>query len=238
MKRKSVFAVLAVLAMTGLTSCHGLFSTANGADTLALPDSDGLVLQVARTSKLYTAEYQVHKIVTHDDVQYLTATIAGQKFETPITLGDRKIAIPIDVTLKAYIDFAGFSLDNIERSADGQTLHVTLPDPRVVVTSSKVDHAGIQQFVDLFRSDFTDAEMADYTQQGVDAVLDLVPQMGIIETARDNAAAMLIPLFARMGYREERIVVSFRKEYTKTDVPRLFDSELSVARLSQKGGEE
>ena len=159
MKRKCVFAVLAVLAMTGLTSCHGLFSTANGADTLALPDSDGLVLQVARTSKLYTAEYQVHKIVTHDDVQYLTATIAGQKFETPITLGDRKIAIPIDVTLKAYIDFAGFSLDNIERSADGQTLHVTLPDPRVVVTSSKVDHAGIQQFVDLFRSDFTDAEI-------------------------------------------------------------------------------
>lgn len=238
MKRKSALAVLAVLAMTMPTGCHGLFSTPDAADTLALPDSDGLVLQVSRTSRLYTAEYQVHKIVTHDDVQYLTATIAGQKFETPITLGDRKIAIPIDVTLKAYIDFASFSQDNIERSADGHTLHVTLPDPRVVVTSSKVDHAGIQQFVDLFRSDFTDAEMADYTQQGVDAVLDMVPQMGIIETARESAAATLIPLFARMGYREERIVVTFRKDFTKTDVPQLFDSELSVARLSQKGGDE
>lgn len=238
MKRKSTFATLAIAATAVLSGCHGWFAPADGADTLLLPDSDGLVLQVSRTSRLYTAEYQVHKIVTHDDVRYLSATIAGQKFETPITLGDRKIAIPIDVTLKAYIDFSDFGLDNIERSADGQTLHVTLPDPRVVVTSSKVDHAGIQQYVDLFRSDFSDAEMADYTQQGVESVMAMVPQMGILETARQSAAATLIPLFARMGYREERIVVSFRKEFTKADIPLLYDEERSVTRLLQKGGEE
>ena len=238
MKRKYAFAALVIMAMGTLCGCHGMFAPTDGADTLQLPDSDGLVLQVARTSKLYTAEYQVHKIVTHNDVRYLSATIAGQTIETPITLGDRKIAIPIDVTLKAYIDFSDFSLDNIERSADGHTLHVTLPDPKVVVTSSRVDHAGTQQYVDFFRSDFSDEEMSDYTRQGVEAVLNTVPQMGIIETARQSAAATLIPLFARMGYREERIVVTFRKDFTNTDMPHLFDSEHSTGHYKLKGGDE
>ena len=232
MNRKIVFTPLTLLFMTLFGACLDRPTDADKADQSHLPDSVGLVLQVTRTSKLYTAEYQVHKIVTHNDVRLLHATIAGKKFETPLPLGDRKIAIPIDVTLRAYIDFSNFSTDNIERSADGTTLHVTLPDPKVVVTASDIDHAGTQQFVDFFRSDFTDEEMMDFTRQGVDAVLNMVPEMGIIETARESAAATLIPLFARMGYQEERIVVTFRKEFTGKDIQKLYDREHSVLRLS------
>lgn len=227
---------LVLLATMLLGACHEGAEQAGQADMEQLPDSDGLVLQVSRVSKLYTAEYQVHKIVTHDDVRYLEASIGGMTYKTPISLGDRKIAIPINVTLKAYVDFSGFSTRNIERSADGSTLHVTLPDPKVVVTASKVEHAQMQQYVDWLRSDFTDQEMADYTRQGVEAVLRTVPQMGILETARQSAAAQLIPLFARMGYKEERIVVTFRKDFGKADMPRLYDAENSVVKLNKKGG--
>jgi hypothetical protein len=186
-----------------------------------------LILQVRQTSKLYTAEYRVHKIVTHEDVKHLSATVLGHKYQAPLSLGDRKIAIPIDVTLRAYVDFSTFSESQVERSADGQHLHVILPDPKVIITSSRVDHEQTRQFVDILRSDYTDAEMTDYTSQGVRSILQQVPQLGILETARQSAATTLIPLFARLGYDEGNIVVTFRKEFTEKDLPFYFDGNLS-----------
>ena len=155
-------------------------------------------------------------------------------FDTQLSLGDRKIAIPIDVTLKAYIDFSTFNESQIERSADGRQIHVILPDPKVVVTSSKVDHESTKQFTDILRSDFTDAEMTDYTSQGVRSILRSVPRLGILETARQSAAATLIPLIASMGYSPEDIVVTFRKNYTEADLPLLMDNERSVVKMKSE----
>ena len=132
------------------------------------------------------------------------------------------------MTLKAYIDFSNFKADQIERSPDGQHIHVILPDPKVVVTSSKVDHASVRQFADLLRSDYSDEELTDFTAQGVRQILHQVPELGILNTARDNAAAILIPLFAALGYEEENIVISFRKEFTSKDLPFYYDEKESV----------
>ncbi|MCR4994529.1 MAG: DUF4230 domain-containing protein [Bacteroidales bacterium] len=197
-------------------------------------DSVDFILKVRQTSRLYTAEYQVHKIVTHADVKRLKTTVLGYDvIDTDLPLGDRKIAIPIDVTLKAYIDFSHFSEKQVERSSDGRHIHIVLPDPKVVVTSSKVDHASVRQFSALLRSDYSDAEMTNFTAQGVRAVLYAVPQMGILETARQSAAATLIPLVASMGYEPDHIVVTFRKDFTGKDLPLLFDNEKSVVRFGK-----
>lgn len=226
MKMKVLFSLLLCLAMLmGGSGCTCSVNDHAASDSLAVPDTMDLILSVRQTSRLYTAEYRVHKIVTYDDVRHLSATLLGHEFQAPLSLGDRKIAIPIDVTLRAYVDFSFFSDSQIERSADGRHLHVTLPDPKVVVTSSRVDHEQTRQFVDILRSDFTDAEMTDFTEQGVRSILRQVPQMGILETARQSAAATLIPLFSKLGYREEDIVVTFRKEFTEKDLPFYYDSE-------------
>ena len=219
----STFLLFALLGLEGCTRTPEAAETASGMEAVA--DSTTLLLRVRQTSRLYTAEYKVHKIVTHEDVKHLQATLLGRQFDTALPIGERKIAIPIDVTLRAYIDFTNFSDKQVERSEDGRKLHIILPDPKVIVTSSRVDHASTRQFRDLLRSDFTDAEMADYTAQGVQSILRAVPQMGILETARKSAAATLIPLFAQMGYAEEDIVVTFRKEFTERDLPFYFDSE-------------
>ena len=68
-----------------------------------------LIMQVQKCSKLYTSEFKVHKIVTHDDVIRLRGSLLQQTYNIKIPLGERKIAIPMDATLKAYIDFSGFS---------------------------------------------------------------------------------------------------------------------------------
>ena len=69
-----------------------------------------LVMQIRKHSRLYTAEYRIKKIVTHDDVKRLKGTFLGKQFDMKMPIGDRKIAIPMSAKLKAYIDFSSFKL--------------------------------------------------------------------------------------------------------------------------------
>lgn len=96
-----------------------------------------MVMQIQKCSRLYTAEYNVRKIVTHDDVMRLKGNIMNTPVNIKLPVGDRKIAIPISARLKPYIDFSQFSDKNIER--DGDKITIILPDPKVALTSSSVD---------------------------------------------------------------------------------------------------
>ena len=150
-------------------------------------------------------------------------------FDVKVPIGERKVMIPLDVTLKAYIDFTGFGEKNVLRSGD--RIVVTLPDPRVVVTSSRINHDEVKQFVALTRSDYTSAELADFTRQGEDEILASVPQLGILEMARENAAHVLVPMLTRLGYDERNIVISFRKDFTTADMPLLLEREGRTEKL-------
>ena len=184
---------------------------AQGIDTVPM-----LIMQVQKCSKLYTAEYRVHKIVTHDDALRLKGSLLKKQFDIKLPMADRKIAIPIDAKLKAYIDFSDFSEKNIER--DGKKITIVLPDPQVSMTSSKIDQKNVRQYVALTRSDFSDAELADYQQQGRKAIIESIPKMGILESAQRNAAKVLVPMLKELGYAEENITIAFRKQYGPKDM--------------------
>lgn len=175
-----------------------------------------LVTQVQQCSRLYTTEYHIHKIVTHDDKMKLSGSFLKQDFSINLPLGDRRIAIPMDATLKAYIDLSSFSNKNIQRN--GKELIVTLPDPKIVLTSTKIDHKEVKQFVALTRHNFTDAELTSYEAQGRKQIIASIPQMGIIEQAQESAARQLVPIFTAMGYKESDITISFRKKFTISDL--------------------
>lgn len=180
-----------------------------------------LIMQIQQCSRIYTTEYKIHKIVTYDDVVRLKGTILAKDFNIKVPLGDRKIAIPMDATLKAYIDMNDFSEHNIERM-DGKII-VTLPDPKIIMTSSKIDQNNIKEYIGLVRSHFTDAEMTDYEKQGRAAIIESIPRLGIIPTAQENAARVLIPLFTQMGYKEEELIIQFRKEYNLPGIQSLIN---------------
>ena len=169
-----------------------------------------LIMQVQQCSKLYTAEYRVHKIITHDDALRLKGQLLSKSFNVKVPLADRKIAIPMDAKIKAYIDFSEFSEKNIERSGDKIT--IILPDPQVVMTSSKIDQNNVKQYVGLTRAHFSDEELARYQQQGREAILQSIPDMGIEETARANSAKVLVPMLTQLGYEEQNITIAFRKD--------------------------
>ncbi len=180
-----------------------------------------MIMQIQKCSKLYTAEYKVHKIVTHTDQLKLKGSILQQVFNIQLPIGDRKVAIPMDATLKASVDFSQFSANNIRRN--GQKIEIILPDPEVTMTSSRIDHENIKKHVSILRSNFTDAEMTSLEKQGRAAILNSVPKMGIIDMAKDNAARTIIPMIVQMGFNEQDITITFRKQFTVDDLPRMLD---------------
>jgi len=199
---------IVLLASVMLTACHS--GSEKPEDTAPRDTLPQLVTQIQRCSRLYTTEYKIHKVVTHDDVLRLKGSLLNKDFDIPLPLGERKIAIPMDATLKAYIDFSNFSERNIERY--GNKVTILLPDPQVVMTSSKINQNEIREYVGFTRSHFSDKELSGYEQQGRQAILNSIPELGIVSAAQANAARVLVPMLTELGYREEDIIIAFRKD--------------------------
>ena len=210
----------AILLFAGC-SCSGDAPEEKPAPYQSIDTVPMLVMQIQKCSRLYTTEYKVHKIVTHDDVIRLQGSLLKQNINIRLPLGDRKVAIPIDATLKAYIDFSGFSEANIERQ--GEKITILLPDPKVELTSSKVNQQEIRSYVGLMRAGFSDEEMSNYERQGREAIIQSIPQLGIVDMARANAARALVPLLQQLGYQEEDITIAFRKEFKPYDIRRFLE---------------
>lgn len=195
---------LLLLAIILSGSCKRGGSDGGGASIDTIPM---MVQQIKECSRLYTAEYKVHKIITHSDTSKISATVLGQKLNLNLPGGRRKVAIPIDAVLKAYIDFSNFSEDNVR--SEGGKIYIDLPNPHVVITSSKIDHEGIKKYVSIIRSDFSDEELALYEKQGRQDIINDIPNLGILNTARRSAASQLLPLISMLGIPQENIVITF-----------------------------
>lgn len=217
-----------LLALGGFRGCKQKPSSIAGAGDSVPVDTSGAVMRLRAQSRLYTSEYRIHKIVTHDDLLRFQGQFLGYSYEKTFHLGDRKIAIPINATFKAYVDFSGFSEKNVERY--DSLIHIILPDPRVILTSSSVDHDGIRQYTSMFRSGYSDREMADLTAQGVESIIAGMGQTDIIERARESAARVIIPLMVQLGYRPDHVVVTFRQGLDLGAPSVYYDSDHSVVR--------
>lgn len=173
-----------------------------------------LVYRVQQCSRLYTTEYHIHKIITHEDILRLKGNVMGRDINVALPLGERKVAIPMDATLKAWIDLSDFSEKNITR--EGNHLSILLPDPQITLTSSKIRQNDIHEYVGMMRSHFTDKEMTAYQQQGRKAILESIDQQGFIKEAQANAARVLVPLIVQLGFQEQDISIIFRKDMNVT----------------------
>ena len=222
MKQSICYISLLLLLLTGCGGNKKAERKAEPLDTIPM-----MVMQIQKCSKLYTAEYHLHKIVTHDDQMRLKGTFLAREFDITLPFGNRRIAIPMNATMKAYIDFSDFSEKNVRRR--GKKIEIMLPDPKVELTQSKIDHQEIKKQVSILRGSFTDEEMANYERQGRAAILNDIPKLGIVGMAREGAAHTLIPMIMQMGYEENDITITFRKEFTLEDLPTLLDAK-SIAK--------
>lgn len=206
--------VFAALAVAGCSRKQTPRQQPEYVDTIPM-----LVMQVQKCSRLYTAEYKMHKIITHDDEIRMKGKFLNQDYDVALPMGSRKIAIPIDATVKAYIDLSSFSEKNVRRVGD--KIDVTLPDPRIEMTSSRINHGEIRKYVALTRQNFSDKEMAGYEQQGRQTIINDIPQTGIMEMAKESAARVMVPFFVGMGFNEKDITISFRKDFSDNEIKKM-----------------
>ena len=211
--------IMTTLMVVGTCGCGN--DSPQEKEPMATDTIPELITRIQKCSRLYTTEYHIHKIVTHDDIIRLKGNIMRKNFNIALPLGDRKIAIPMDATLKGYIDLTDFSENNIERNGDHIT--ILLPDPQVTLTSSKINQKEIRSYVGLTRSYFTDKEMTNFEQQGRQAILNNISNTDIIRTTQENAARVLVPIIVQLGYKEENVTIAFRKNL---DVLQLIHSSL------------
>lgn len=179
-----------------------------------------LILKIQRCSRLYSTEYKIHKIITHEDQKVMK--IGSMSFDIPLT--DRHIAIPMDATIKAYVDMENFSDRNI--ATNGTHIVITLPEPKIEVTSTIVQHDKTQEHVAIARQNYTAKEQEDLHRQGLLSITENAINNGIIENARASVARTLVPMLQQMGYEDQNIEIRFSKqEYNLSDLPILLDSK-------------
>lgn len=185
-----------------------------------------LITQVKKCSRLYTAEYKIHKIITHNDEVRAKGKILNHEYDVALPVGERKVAIPVDATIKAYIDFGDFSERNIKRN--GRKMEILLPDPHVQLTASRINHGEIRKYVAMMRKNFSDAELANYEQQGRKAIINDIPRLDITDMAKESATKIIVPFFVGMGFNEEDITVTFRKDFTAKEIIRMVDHTTEI----------
>lgn len=196
-------------------------------DTPAAVDTiPTLITQVKKCSRLYTAEYKIHKIITHNDEVRAKGKILNHEYDVALPVGERKVAIPVDATIKAYIDFSDFSERNIKRN--GRKMEILLPDPHVQLTASRINHGEIRKYVAMMRQNFSDAELANYEQQGRKAIINDIPKLDITDMAKESATKIIVPFFVGMGFKEEDITVTFRKDFTAKEIIRMVDPTTEI----------
>ena len=184
-----------------------------------------LITQVKKCSRLYTAEYKIHKIITHNDEVRAKGKILNHEYDVALPVGERKVAIPVDATIKAYIDFGDFSERNIKRN--GRKMEILLPDPHVQLTASRINHGEIRKYVAMMRQNFSDAELANYEQQGRKAIIN-IPRLDITDMAKESATKIIVPFFVGMGFDEKDITVTFRKDFTAKEIIRMVDPTTEI----------
>ena len=201
----NIIALLSLLSMTGCNGNEEPMAEEEPIDTLP-----AILIQMRQCSRMYTTEYKVHKILTHDDVIRVKGTLFNQDYIFRLPIGDRKIAIPMEATLKAYIDMSELTEESIVR--EGDRITVKLPRPHVALTSTKIDQKNIREYVSLSRAYFSDQEMQQYERQGREAIIRNIPRYGIVEQARISAARLLIPIISQMGFPEEKVTIVFDED--------------------------
>ncbi len=147
------------------------------------------VMQLKELSELATVEYTITKIIKASDDQ------------TWYKIGDRKILMSCQATVKAGIDLSQLKSEDVSINGD----EITLTLPRATIQSLNIKPEDIRtefQEVGLFRSDFTAAERNQLMAQGEAQIRKNMASTDILRTAESNASLFIGQFLRQLGYQK------------------------------------
>ena len=185
--KKSLFLFFIFGALCSITSCSNLQDRIDK----QVKSMDGM-------AQLGTVEYTITKIVKVDDNAFYK-------------IGDRKILFSCRAYMKAGIDLADFTAEDVRLDKKSNSIHVQLPQPKVLSFNMPLDEAKLEyESVSTLRSDFTTEDRMNFLKQGEENILADVENLGILYDAEKNATLFFESLFASLGVEEVKI--TFKEE--------------------------
>ena len=203
---QSAFFVLCSL----LFGCNSSISPSGRSDAQPEKDTVNLLMQLQECSKLYSSEYLLRKFVIEKSSQSIEGQFMNQKISVPVPSRSRRIAIPVNLVVKGYIDMSLLRQEDIR--TDGQRIQIILPDPKFKITSIQIDRDNIVQDADLLRPSYNEEKIISLVRNMVNQIHKELPKEKFMETAKNNAAYTLFPLLQNLGFKE--IQMTYRTELT------------------------
>ncbi|ULQ54651.1 DUF4230 domain-containing protein [Flavihumibacter fluvii] len=152
------------------------------------------VLTIREMGELATTEYSITKIVKASDDQ------------TWYKIGDRKILISVEATLKAGIDLQAVKAEDI--SIDGKKITLVLPPPKLISLTIPPDKIKVAyEEVGMLRTGFDNAERDALLAQAEKQIYNAAASTGIFTTTEINTRQYLTAFLEKLGY--EQIMISF-----------------------------
>lgn len=161
------------------------------------------VFALREMSELATVEYIVTKIIRASDDK------------TWYKVGDRKILMSCEASVKAGIDMSAIREENI--SIEGKSISLVLPKAHLVSINIRPEDVKVEyEETGIFRDNFSSAERDQLMTQGEKQIRNSVDSLGVLQTAETNASLFVSNYLKQLGY--DRIHIRFSNTSTS---PRL-----------------
>ena len=153
------------------------------------------ILTLKEMSELATVEYTLTKIIKADDNK------------TWFKIGDRKLLMSCEATIKAGVDLSGITESSF--TVDGKNVELVLPPPKVISFSIPPDKIKVEyQEVGFLREPFKTGERDQLAAQAEAQIKNSINSLGILEQAKANTSLVVNKILKQMGYKSISIKYS------------------------------
>jgi len=159
------------------------------------------IFSLKEMSDLATVEYTITKIIKASDDK------------TWFKLGDRKILMSCEATIKAGVDMSGLMKEHF--STNGNAIHLRLPPPKIISINIPADKIKTEyEEISVFRDPYKTGERDNLAAQAEAQIARSIPQLGIIEQAKANTELFVHQFLRQIGY--DSITISFDAPQTNS----------------------
>jgi hypothetical protein len=160
------------------------------------PKQKEQILALKNMSDLATVEYTISKVVKANDNK------------TWFKIGDRKILLTCQATVKAGIDMKAINENDI--TIKDNEISLTLPNAKIISFNMPAENIKVvYEASGLFRQDFNAAEKEELLVQGESQIQQQIETLGILKEAEKNATLFFENFLKQAGY--EKVTINFGK---------------------------
>jgi hypothetical protein len=159
----------------------------NGCGKLARQKQQILALKTM--NDLAVTEYTVTKIVKANDNK------------TWYTIGDRKILLSCQATIKAGIDLSQLQEEDIV--VKGKKITIYLPDPKLISFNIPPGNIKVEyEAVGFLRNEFSSAERDALMVQAENQIRNSMEELGVFKSTKEHTLAFFANFLRRLGFED------------------------------------